>query len=210
MNQKMAIIVYEYTLMISRIAMLNILWLIFVLLGAGIFGFLPATVTIYSVYRKQNDHSGEFNWFFFAWKQFWFYLKKLFLVSFGFTFICLSLFLSYVTLGSQSILFNRIIVVIFIYVFFLVVPYFSVNEAHFDLKLMKQIKNSVLLPFFWGVTSIKVLLVFFATSILFYLVPGLIPFFAFSLPVYLTANMLVERWNKQLDTLGITGGENDD
>lgn len=206
MNQKMAIKIYEGTLLVSRLAMLNLSWFLMTVLGAGIFGFLPATLALVAVFRRYYQDKGEFKWLSFAWRTYWVYLRKLFGVSFVFSLIGLSLFLSWLTLGQQHIILNSLIFGVGIYCFFLVIPYFAVNETHFALPLLAQIKNSLLLPFFWGFSSLKVCASFLAMGVLCYLFPGLIIFFSLSVPLYLSSGVILTRWQKQLEKIGDKGG----
>lgn len=60
----------------SRLAILNILWFVFTILGLGIFGIFPATVALLSTTRqfiRRNDPP--------IFKTFWYYYKKEFIKS---------------------------------------------------------------------------------------------------------------------------------
>ncbi len=207
MNQKTAAKIYETALLISRIALMNLIWILFVIMGAGVFGFLPATVSLYGVFRKAQRQQGEFKWLAYAFSRFFLYLEKLFWVSLGLAFICLSLVLSYYTLGQQHLVFNRLIAAFLVYILFLVVPNFSVNMVHLDVPLFSLVKNSFLLPLFWGTSSLKIAAAFFGTAVLCYLIPGIIPFFSAAVPIYVSGNILLKRWEKQLIRLEKRGEE---
>src|SRR5690625_7900357 len=43
--------IYKITMNITRFAYVNILWIIFTILGLGILGFFPSTVAMFGVFR---------------------------------------------------------------------------------------------------------------------------------------------------------------
>lgn len=48
---------YQFSIWTMRLAYLNVCWVVFTLLGLGIFGFMPATTAMFAIVRKW--HNGE-------------------------------------------------------------------------------------------------------------------------------------------------------
>mgnify|MGYP003035079104 CR=1 FL=1 len=181
---------------------MNLCWIIFTLLGGVIFGVIPATLTLAEVFRKTIVSSDEFNWFRHAWRTYFVYMKKYFVVSLLFVGINLCLILSYYTLGFKYVIFKSVIVITAFYVNCAVLPYLTINEVHFQLPIKVLLKNSALLPVFWTTTTLKIIAVSVAVILLSYLIPGGIPFFSFAIPIYLNTFFILTRWQNYLKTEG--------
>src|SRR5690606_14573692 len=63
-----------------KVAYINVLWILFSIVGLGIFGLFPATTAMYAVTRKLIIGESNFNIF----SVFWGYFKKDFLKANGF------------------------------------------------------------------------------------------------------------------------------
>jgi uncharacterized membrane protein YesL len=130
---------------ISRLALLNILWISFTLLGLVIFGFFPATVAMFAVVRKWMLGNEEMSIF----KTFWNAYKREFLKSnlLGIIIVAIGLILyidyQFILNSSNrfvSILYVPffIITLIVISMLFYIIPIF----VHYDMKISQVIKNS--------------------------------------------------------------------
>ncbi|MCC4044740.1 YesL family protein [Enterococcus gallinarum] len=91
--------VTHYLEWIAKFAYLNILWLGFTLLGIGIFGFFPATMTCF-IMLKRFVMEGEIEW---TVKQFFSCYKKVFVRSNGIGSIC-SLIIGSLVVNLQLVL----------------------------------------------------------------------------------------------------------
>lgn len=177
---------------------MNLCWLFFVLLGGGFFGALPATISLVAVFRKALVSENEFSWLKEAWYCYLKNIKKFFWLSLLLSLICTGLLFSRVLFIQNSLLLERAAYLSLLYLLVLVVPYFSLNEVHFSLSTKALLKNAFLLPLFWQFSSIKIIVSYSAVLVLSLLIPGIIPILSFSLPLYLTTTILLNRWKKQL------------
>lgn len=66
---------YRITEKIARLAYVNMLWVLFTLLGLGVFGLLPATSAMFAVIRKWQMGEEDVP----VYKTFWHYYRKDFL-----------------------------------------------------------------------------------------------------------------------------------
>lgn len=130
---------------ISRLALLNILWISFSLLGLVIFGFFPATVAMFAVVRKWMLGTDEMSIF----KTFWIAYKREFLKSnlLGFIITAVGIvlyidfqFVNHATNSFISLLYIPFFIITFIFICMLlyIIPIF----VHYDMKISQVIKNS--------------------------------------------------------------------
>ena len=205
MHQKLAEKIYSMTLLISRLALLNLFAFLFILLGAGIFGFLPSVVSVVNATKKIHQQNDD-QWLRRMIIDYFFFLKKLLPISILLALVSLLLILSYFTLGQQVLFFKQFIIVLLVYIYGLVVPNFAMNILYFQINYLAALKNSLLLPLLWGFTSLKMMLVYASIICLSYFLPGLLLFFALSVPIYLISYLLLTRWNKQMESLNTERG----
>ena len=179
---------YSLTEFITRLAYLNLLWILFSLGGLIIFGIAPSTVALFAVIRKSMIHKDkEFSVF----KEYFGIFKKEFLRSnilgiFLGVFVVL-IWINFNILKTITVIPNILLVsffafllviclVIFLYVF----PVY----VHFDITLKKVISTSLILGvgnFFY--TLFMVLGLYIIYRILLF-IPGIIPFLGTSMYVY--------------------------
>lgn len=200
-KQAVAQKVYEITLLISRLALMNLMWIAFTIMGLGVFGLVPATVAIVGVFRSYEREGDAFRWSARAWQLYKAAFRRFWLVSFLFVAVCASLTLSLWVLKYQNGPW-LVPLVALVYVVALALPYLAANEANFELTIPALVKNSLLLPAMWTLTSIKILAVEAITVVLCALLPGLIPVMCASVPLFVVSALITVRWNKQLRLLG--------
>ncbi|WP_338786490.1 YesL family protein [Metabacillus sp. FJAT-53654] len=130
---------------ISRLALLNLLWIFFSLLGFIIFGFFPATAAMFAVVRKWALGEMEIPVF----KTFWSSYKKEFIkgnilgsiiMLMGVVLLIDFLFLQQAAQSIQNLLLVPfyIISIIFVCMLFYIFPMF----VHYEMKTFDIIKNS--------------------------------------------------------------------
>src|SRR5690625_78727 len=61
---------YKFSVWITRFAYLNLLWILFTLLGFIVFGFMPATAAMFAVVRKWNMGEDDIPIFKTFWKAY--------------------------------------------------------------------------------------------------------------------------------------------
>ncbi|WP_078544590.1 YesL family protein [Litchfieldia alkalitelluris] len=130
---------------ISRLALLNLLWIFFSFLGLIVFGLFPATVAMFSVVRRWAMGEMEIS----ITKVFWKSYKKEFaksnllggiISSVGLVLVIDFLFLKQASPQIQHFLFVPflIILILFICTLFYVFPMY----VHYEMKLLDVLKNS--------------------------------------------------------------------
>ena len=148
----------------TRLAYINILWILFTLVGLVIFGFFPATIAMLATLRqflRKNDPP--------VFKTFWGYYKTEFIGSNKLGAIIagigLILFMNISFLQStdgnlSGMLYYPMIIMSFIY--FLAICYLLASYVEFDQKLSAHIKNSVLIMMYNPLSSLFIIFGFAA------------------------------------------------
>ncbi|GAA4080969.1 YesL family protein [Amphibacillus indicireducens] len=137
-------LVFKIADIIYRFVVLNLIWLLFFLIGMGIFGFMPATVALFSVIRQWIKGEEDLRLF----KMFFHYYKVefirsnilwlIFLVIFYIIYVNYSFISYYYSAGFHFFLY--IILFSFAFIAFMTfVNLFSVI-AHFEFKTIRYIK----------------------------------------------------------------------
>lgn len=176
---------YRFSVWVTRLAYLNILWITFTLLGLGVFGFIPATVAMFATVRKWLH--GEPDVPIFA--TFWTSFKKEFVMSnvLGYVIILIGYFLTieFQILRTQDHIAYLIasfgVIGLFI-LYLIILLYLLPVFVHFDLKIFEYIKwafvigiahplltvvlfTALFILYYFTITTIPVLLLFFGGSI---------------------------------------------
>lgn len=174
---------YKISEWIMKLAYLNLLWLMFTILGLLIFGLFPATSAMMTVIRKLIMGETDIPVF----KTFFTSYKKEFMKSnvIGLIMVVIGYFL-YVDLsivreanGVLSLLYFPLVMIFLGYL--LTLFYVFPIIVHYDTKIIQAIRNSFLIMLMNPISTI--LMVIGSTSIYFLMttIPGLIPFFCGSL-----------------------------
>ena len=199
---------YHYMDWALKLAYLNILWLMGIIIGAGIAGFFPSTVAMFSVLRKWTQAEEEELKVFAHFKQEY---KKEFLNSnkYGYSWAVLGVIL-YVDLqffrGIPTIwalivsLFFFILGVIYIVGLLYAFPVY----VQYKLTLKQYFKNCLLIVLSNPLFSILMVLGFYFPYFLMMKVPGLLPFFGgslISLVLMIISNRMFEKLKKNRELL---------
>ncbi|MFC4323903.1 YesL family protein [Litchfieldia salsa] len=178
---------YTISLIISRLAYLNLLWMIFTIAGLVVFGLFPATAAMFSVTRKWVMKDTDIPIF----KTFWQSYKSEFIKSNllglvlvligGILFFDLRFFQS-ANIGIWGILYMPLLAVTFIYA--LVLLYVFPIFVHFDITIRQILKNAFLMMVLNPLSTIMMILSFISIYFLIMNIPGLIPFFTGSVLAY--------------------------
>lgn len=176
--ERVALGFYKFSVWITRLAYLNILWIAFTIVGLGIFGIMPATIAMFSVARKWIVMDEQDTPIF---KTFWNTYRNDFVKANG---IGLPLFsIVYLEVVAFIILFNHEetiynvaafgVVAIFILIA-IVLAYLFPIYVHFDLKIIDYFKWSFIIGIIHpiltavmliGVAAIYYVLLYFFTPI---------------------------------------------
>ncbi|MFD2706707.1 YesL family protein [Salibacterium lacus] len=178
---------YKISLLISRMAYVNVLWLVFTLAGLVVFGFMPATVAMFSVVRQWIHKNREVEVFRFFWKTY----KTEFLKSNALGAV-LFVIGTLLYVNFQLVQAPEWWMMILRYVFLVLSVFFAMillfifpTYAHFELKPVHYIRTALLIAMSYphyvfamgvGIYGLQELMLF---------APGFIPFFAASCAGYL-------------------------
>ncbi|MEH7178606.1 YesL family protein [Neobacillus vireti] len=168
---------------IWKLALANILWILFTLTGFIVFGVMPSTVALFTVVRKWIMKETEipiFRIFFQTYKKEFLRANFLGLIMGAIGFFLLFDYRLIMTLGGtvQYILLVPLLIIIGLYIITLL--YLFPVYVHFDLKLIQYFKNA----FYIGTLNMHITI--FMVAVLFllrfplYAFPGFIPFFSVS------------------------------
>ena len=167
---------------------LNLLWIIFTVLGLGILGLFPSTVALFGVVRLMVMKEGKEP--FKVFQSFWRIFKKDFWKanSFGlfFAFICYFLIFDFQFVQLSNGQFNFLLPALFFILIssILTLLFFFPVYVHFELKYFQYIKQSFLI----AITSPLELFFFLSSTLAMYFfltfLPGAIPLFSGSLLAY--------------------------
>jgi uncharacterized membrane protein YesL len=177
---------HRYSLWMMRLAYLNLLWILFTLVGFVVFGFGASTLALFAVVRKMIVFTDEEIKIFKAFKeQFKMNLSRGIKISFLYAAIGFLLYFDIRYFNQLDGMLYEIITGIFTILFILfslAVCYLFPLYSHFQMKLFEYIKNSFLFPFFAPLQTLLIILGLSLCTILFTFVPGFLPFLGISLP----------------------------
>ncbi|MFK3936774.1 YesL family protein [Alkalihalobacillus sp. NPDC078783] len=174
--------IYTFCVWFYRLAFINVLWILFTILGLGLFGFFPATVALLATIRQLlNQNEGS------IFKTFWTFYKEEWIKSnvIGLCVILLSIvlisniqFLQTMNTGiSQAMYVATIIIACF---FLLILCYFLSLYVEFQAPVKTHLKNAVLLAIYNPVASLTMIFGFFGVYLLITFVSGIGLFFSVS------------------------------
>lgn len=181
---------YKFAVHITRLAYLNLLWVVFTLLGVIIFGFMPATAAMFSVTRKWVMGEPEtpiFKTFWKTYREEFFKLNVYGIILMGSVYLLIIEF--NILFHQPSVVYKLAsfgIVAIFI-LYAIVLTYFFPIYVHFNLS---KATDYVKWPFVIGVVHpILTFILIVGISVLLYaiwfVIPGLLFFFAGSVVAYI-------------------------
>ena len=180
---------YTFSVWITRLAYLNFLWVIFTLLGLGLFGIMPATVAMFAVVRKWNMGEKDIAIF----KLFWQTYRQEFvkanvfgLILFGLGYILSIEFQIISTQTSLTYLIVRFSILAIALLYVIILLYFFPIFVHFNLRNLHYLKW----PFIIGVIHpILTVFLFISIGLLHYVtfitVPALLFFFGASVTAFI-------------------------
>lgn len=189
---------------------LNVFWIFFTLLGIGIFGFFPATISLFSCLRDYL-RNGEQGSLFKLFKKN--YVENfatgnrvglLFLFAFLFIFFqkqCLEIFQD----KSGAFLFEIVIKVLRLLFLTVLINFFPVF-VHFDLKREKIILQPLLLTFICPLQTILSIIIVLGTYYLYFNFSLLGLFLGLALPAYGITAIDLTKFEKLINTYVKTNG----
>lgn len=177
---------YRISEVISRMAYVNILWILFTILGLGLFGFMPATVALFAVIRKWIMGEKEIPIF----STFWNNYRKEFIKSnlLGAILLIIGYILyidlTFVPTGGffTALRIGLLVITLF---FVIILLYIFPLYAHFEWKIRLYLKNSLLLGLSHPHYTLMMIVGIVALYYICLKFPGIIPFFSISILAYI-------------------------
>ncbi|WP_419960749.1 YesL family protein [Psychrobacillus sp. BM2] len=170
--------IYNIVDWITKFAYLNLLWILFTLLGGVIFGFFPSTVSMFAIVREWLKGETDISLFSTFWKHYRdeFFKSNLLGVFVSLVSVVIALDILYIKSTTNELLtWTYLPLFAFMLLFIMFLCYLFPSFVHFDLKLWQVIKNSF---FIMLINPITTLLIFLCLLPFFYLV-SLLPAIGF-------------------------------
>ncbi|MFC4319955.1 YesL family protein [Litchfieldia salsa] len=146
MNGSWSSAIMLYLDRIVKFVTLNLLWIIFTIVGLGVFGIMPATAAVYSIYRKWLNNEEVPS----LYKSFWKFYKESFIssniIGLLIFIIGLILYLDYFFLiQQQSMIVTIALVILTVIAFVYMVLLLNIFPiyVHFKMKPFNYIKYAV-------------------------------------------------------------------
>ncbi|MDM5299145.1 YesL family protein [Bacillus pumilus] len=171
---------------VMRLAYTNVLWLLFTLLGLGLFGFMPATTALFSVMRKWIQGHEQVKVFRTFWKV---YREEFFrsnLIGVILLIVGTIIYVDLAYIYPTSLLLHVLRFAIYIFGFLYLVSLFYIFPllAHYDWKKRLYFKFSLLLGISYLQYTLSMLVFSGLLFVLFAYLPGIVPFFSLSILAY--------------------------
>ncbi|MCM2582722.1 YesL family protein [Bacillus stercoris] len=171
---------------IMRFVYTNLLWLLFALLGLGVFGIMPATAALFAVMRKWIQGQDNVS----VLKTFWREYKAEFfrsnLIGAVLAIIGMIIYIDLAFIYPSHFLLHvlRFAIMIFGFLFVSMLFYVFPLLVHFDWKKRLYVKFSLLLSVAYLQYTLAMLALTVALFFLLAYLPGIVPFFSVSLISY--------------------------
>lgn len=175
--------IYNILDWITKFAYVNLLWVIFTLIGGIILGFYPATVALFAVVRDWLRGKVDLPVF----KTFWKYYRIDFLKSnllglfLNILLLLIALDIFYINLNEQ-LTWTYIPLFAFMLIAALFLFYIFPSFVHFDLKITLLIKNTFLIMIISPIYSFLMIICLVSVYFIMYSIPAL--FFIFGTATY--------------------------
>ena len=202
--------IYSITEWITRFAYVNLLWIVFSLLGGVVLGFFPATTAMFAVTRQWLRGNTDEPVF----KSFWDYYRKDFWKSnlIGLYVTGISVLIAadilFIRANSSSGLgWTNIPLFAFMLLFLLFLFYLFPTFVHFDVKAGTVIKNAFLVMLVNPLHSFIILLCLVPLFFIMQLVPALAFIFGGSLYAFITTWISLQAFDKAQQKNGQVSGQ---
>jgi len=179
--------IYTFSNVILRLLYINVLWIVFSLLGLVVLGFFPATVAMFTVMRKWQLDEFGFRVFETFWDTYKKQLLKANLLGYSLSFIGVILaadllYLQNATHSFLQVLYFPVLAFSFLYVLSLlfVFPIY----VHYEVKGFNILKNAFFISIITPFATFKMVIGLLLILYLFTVFPGAIILFIGSIPSY--------------------------
>lgn len=177
-------LLYKASNWVMRFAYVNLLWVLFTLVGLVLFGFFPATVALFTIIRKwiigQQNEVLIFNTF---WKIYRKEFLKSNLIGLIIIFVGYILYVDFLFLSTLTGPFANVMSLLFITTLLLygiTVLYIFPVYVHYEIKLMHCFKYAFIIGFSYPLITLLMILSFIIDYFITALYPAILPFFSIS------------------------------
>lgn len=176
--------IFEWTV---RLAYLNILWILFSLIGLGIFGVGPATISLFAIVRKIHRDGTDIS----IWKEFNHTYRSNFWRANGLMLVLIPIYIfiymdyTLIRMFPENFLIDNIVfpaVVILSILILVLTCYLFAVFVHYELSFWGNFKYAVLISIVFPLHTIMMVLGLFIFSIMVFLFPALSIFYLISVP----------------------------
>lgn len=172
---------------IAKLAYINVLWILFSLMGLVVCGVGPATISVFTVIRRMlRDGDGFSIWRLFLQtyrEEFW-SANKLMLVI-----VPVFIFIYFDFIIIQSLPYSVIIdyfvfpaLIVFTLLVVIITSYLLSVSVHYKLTLRVNIKHACLIAGLYPLTAVLIISGLFIFTIIVFIVPAIIPLYMISVP----------------------------
>lgn len=198
---------YSIVEFITMLAVLQLMWIGFTLLGLVIFGVSPATVGLFSVMRKRLQGEDSLRS---LTSAYWATYKKEFLSAnkIGVILIVIGYFLTInfqvvsMMSGTMGLLMLTLLVMVTIMYAVMVMNIFQVF-AHYELPFSRYFSASLLLSISFPIQMIGSMMGLYVFYRVFLVIPGLLPFFGISITILFLTWMSSQIFKKKDESEGL-------
>ena len=191
--------IYNILEWITKFAYVNILWIIFTLVGGVIFGFYPSTIAMFAMVRDWLRGKSDLP----VLKTFWEYYKRDFLKSnllgiflnILFAFIAIDIYYIQINMNEQ-LTWTNIPLFAFMLIVALFLFYIFPSFAHFDLKVVPLIKNAFLIMIVSPIQSFLMIICLVSVFFIIQAIPALFFIFGGTTFAFLTTWLSLNAFDK--------------
>lgn len=197
---------YHFLEWIMWLIYLNVLWILFTVLGLGLFGAIPATVSMFTVIRQLllRQETAIFKTFFQTYKQEFLKANGLGLVLAIIAYILYMDLLFLDMIQNAFYYFFQIGLLIASIIYFITLIYIFPVYVHFKLNFFQYFKHALLIGIFSPLVNIAMIIGFVLLFFIYKWVPGLIPIFGLSvisLLITMSVTLAFERFERRQEKL---------
>lgn len=154
---------------ITKLVLINILWVLFVILGLGIFGFMPATAAVNTLIRKLIAGEELANTYKSFWKEYKASFKSANIA--GLVFFVFGLFLYIdinVLFGTDSLIGKSMLAILFMIsiIYFATLLHFFPLYARYEMKTLNYIKLAFVMAMSKPLTTLLMVLWLFVVVVI--------------------------------------------
>lgn len=177
---------------------LNILWIMFTIIGLGLFGFFPATVSLFTIIRQLllKEETSIIKTFFQTYKREFFKANGVGLILFILAYILYMDLLFLDTIQNIFFYFFQIALIIVSILYLITLIYIFPVYVHFQLKFFQYFKHAFLIGVFSPLMNLAIIVGFVILYFIYKWVPGLIPIFGLSLVSLLITRCVMLAFNR--------------